>query len=118
VAVPDRGRLIKFLDSDHSVSSLAIGISLLIIQIKFDVAQLYRRHHLQAKLYYKHIPLKISVRAMIHGSVAYISASTNRFNHAADVSSKSLVVFGSSKLVALWDSAVCFIYLSKCYTND
>jgi hypothetical protein len=115
VAVPDRGRLIKFLDSDHSESSL--GISLL-IQIEFDVAQLYRRHHLQAKLYYKHISLKISVRAMIHGSVAYISASTNRFNHAADVSSKSLVVFGSSKLVALWDSAVCFIYLSKCYTND
>ncbi|KIM90735.1 hypothetical protein PILCRDRAFT_144601 [Piloderma croceum F 1598] len=42
---------------------------------------------------------------MAHVSVAYISASTNRHNRAADVSSESLVAFGSSKLIALWDSA-------------
>lgn len=40
-------------------------------------------------------------------STAYIAASTNRYNHTADVSSKSLVAFGSSKLVALWDASVC-----------
>ncbi|KZP32865.1 WD40 repeat-like protein [Athelia psychrophila] len=38
-------------------------------------------------------------------SSAYISASANRHNQAASISSKSLVAFGSSKLVALWDSA-------------
>lgn len=40
-------------------------------------------------------------------SSAYISASTNRHNQAASISFKSLIAFGSSKLVALWDSAVC-----------
>ncbi|KAI0939553.1 hypothetical protein AcV5_000934 [Taiwanofungus camphoratus] len=37
-------------------------------------------------------------------SVAYVSASTNRHSHSADASSASLVAFGSSKLVALWDA--------------
>ncbi|KAF8165405.1 WD40 repeat-like protein [Crassisporium funariophilum] len=37
-------------------------------------------------------------------SLAYISASINRFNEAADVSpSSSLIAFGSSKLVCLWN---------------
>lgn len=49
---------------------------------------------------------------MTIASVAYISASTNRHNHAADVSSESLIAFGSSKLVALWDTSVC-IFFSK-----
>lgn len=59
--------------------------------------------------------LRLSVNSSIHceaamttASVTYISASTNRYNHAADVSPDSLVAFGSSKLVALWDTSVCF----------
>jgi hypothetical protein len=44
--------------------------------------------------------------SMTRISVAYISASTNRHNRAAAVSSESLIAFGSSKLIALWDSAV------------
>jgi hypothetical protein len=55
---------------------------------------------------------------MTHVSVGYISASTNRHNHAADVSSESLVVFGSSKLVALWDSAVCRSFLPRYFEKD
>jgi hypothetical protein len=39
-------------------------------------------------------------------SVEYISASANRFNGTAAVSSSSLVAFGSGKLVALWDAQV------------
>ncbi|KAG2369868.1 WD40-repeat-containing domain protein [Suillus spraguei] len=37
-------------------------------------------------------------------STAYISASTNRFNHAADASTSSLIACGSGKLVALWNT--------------
>ncbi|KAJ7744505.1 WD40-repeat-containing domain protein [Mycena maculata] len=36
---------------------------------------------------------------------SYISASTNRHPHAADISSASLVAFASSNLVSLWDTA-------------
>ncbi|KAK0191029.1 quinon protein alcohol dehydrogenase-like superfamily, partial [Armillaria mellea] len=35
----------------------------------------------------------------------YIAASTNRFCQAADASSKSLIAFGSTNLVCLWDIA-------------
>ncbi|KAI1792859.1 WD40 repeat-like protein [Ganoderma leucocontextum] len=35
----------------------------------------------------------------------YTSASTNRYNQAADVGRNSLVAFGSGTLVALWDAA-------------
>ncbi|KAG0709563.1 WD40-repeat-containing domain protein [Suillus ampliporus] len=37
-------------------------------------------------------------------STAYISASTNRFNHAADASTSSLIACGSGKLIALWNT--------------
>ncbi|KIP12875.1 hypothetical protein PHLGIDRAFT_61192 [Phlebiopsis gigantea 11061_1 CR5-6] len=37
-------------------------------------------------------------------STAYIAAATNRFPHASDVSG-SLIAYGTSTLVALWDSA-------------
>ena len=40
-------------------------------------------------------------------STEYISASVNRYNHAAACSSSSLIAYGSGKLVALWDAAVC-----------
>ncbi|KIK06761.1 hypothetical protein K443DRAFT_88816 [Laccaria amethystina LaAM-08-1] len=36
-------------------------------------------------------------------SIAYIAASVNRFNQAGDVSSESLLAFGSSRLVGLWN---------------
>lgn len=36
-------------------------------------------------------------------SATFIAASTNRFSHAADASSDSLVALGSGNLVALWD---------------
>ncbi|KAJ7228726.1 WD40-repeat-containing domain protein [Mycena pura] len=36
---------------------------------------------------------------------SYISASTNRRPHAADISNTSLVAFGSSNIVALWHTA-------------
>jgi hypothetical protein len=39
-------------------------------------------------------------------SVAYISASANRYSQTADISSPSLCAFGSGKLIALWDIAV------------
>ncbi|VDC06903.1 unnamed protein product [Peniophora sp. CBMAI 1063] len=35
----------------------------------------------------------------------YISASVNRYNHAAACTSSSLIAFGSGNLVALWDAA-------------
>ncbi|KAJ7276334.1 WD40-repeat-containing domain protein [Mycena haematopus] len=38
-------------------------------------------------------------------STSYISASTNRHSCAADISNTSLVAFGSSNLVALWNTA-------------
>lgn len=38
---------------------------------------------------------------------AYISASTNRYSQAAD-SRNSLVVYGSSTYIALWDTSVCY----------
>ncbi|KAH7930113.1 WD40 repeat-like protein [Leucogyrophana mollusca] len=38
-------------------------------------------------------------------STAYISASTNRYSHAADISTSSVVAFGSFKLIALWNIA-------------
>ncbi|PCH41385.1 hypothetical protein WOLCODRAFT_89239 [Wolfiporia cocos MD-104 SS10] len=41
---------------------------------------------------------------MAEASVAYISASTNRHPYAADASGSSLIAFGSSKLIALWDA--------------
>ncbi|KAG2077483.1 WD40 repeat-like protein [Suillus decipiens] len=37
-------------------------------------------------------------------STTYISASSNRFNHAADASTSSLIACGSGKLVALWNT--------------
>lgn len=37
-------------------------------------------------------------------STAYISASTNRFNHAADASASSVIACGSGKLIALWNT--------------
>lgn len=37
-------------------------------------------------------------------STTYISASANRFNHAADASTSSLIACGSGKLVALWNT--------------
>ncbi|KAI0049599.1 WD40 repeat-like protein [Auriscalpium vulgare] len=38
-------------------------------------------------------------------SLDYVSASANRFNHAADTAPQaSLIVFGSGKLIALWDT--------------
>ncbi|KAG1874502.1 WD40-repeat-containing domain protein [Suillus subalutaceus] len=37
-------------------------------------------------------------------STAYISASTNRFNHAADASTSSVIACGSGKLIALWNT--------------
>jgi elongator complex protein 2 len=37
------------------------------------------------------------------GSPAYIAASANRFYSVADVSTSSLVAFGSGRFVALWD---------------
>lgn len=39
-------------------------------------------------------------------STAYIAAAANRYSHAADVSSKSLVAFGSNKFIAIWNSIV------------
>ncbi|KAJ7129752.1 WD40-repeat-containing domain protein [Mycena epipterygia] len=36
---------------------------------------------------------------------SYISASTNRHPHAADISSASLVAFGSSNLISLWNTS-------------
>lgn len=39
----------------------------------------------------------------VNASIEYISASINRFNHAASSSSSSLVAYGSGKFVALWD---------------
>jgi len=39
-------------------------------------------------------------------AVEYISTSTNRFNHAADISAAFLAAFGSGKLVALWNTQV------------
>ncbi|KAJ7179931.1 WD40-repeat-containing domain protein [Mycena crocata] len=36
---------------------------------------------------------------------SYISASTNRHPHAADISTASLIAFASSNLVALWNTA-------------
>ncbi|KAF7352847.1 Elongator complex protein [Mycena venus] len=38
-------------------------------------------------------------------STSYISASTNRHPHAADISNASLVAFASTNLVALWNTA-------------
>ncbi|PPQ63876.1 hypothetical protein CVT24_009502 [Panaeolus cyanescens] len=38
-------------------------------------------------------------------SLAYVAASANRYSHIADVSSDSLVAYGSSRFVALWDTA-------------
>jgi hypothetical protein len=43
---------------------------------------------------------------MAHALTAYVSASTNRYNQAADSSSSSLIAFGSGRLVCLWDVAV------------
>lgn len=40
-------------------------------------------------------------------STAYISASANRFSRVATSSVTSLVAFGSSNAIALWQSAVC-----------
>ncbi|KAH9951818.1 WD40 repeat-like protein [Amylocystis lapponica] len=37
-------------------------------------------------------------------SVAYISASTNRHPHAADVSTQSVIAFGAAKFIALWNA--------------
>lgn len=36
-------------------------------------------------------------------SVAYIATAANRFPYTADISSDSLVAFGSHKLVSLWN---------------
>ncbi|TFK75974.1 WD40 repeat-like protein [Pluteus cervinus] len=36
----------------------------------------------------------------------YVSAATNRFSHAADISASSLIAFGSSNLVCIWDPSV------------
>ncbi|KZV75438.1 WD40 repeat-like protein [Peniophora sp. CONT] len=38
-------------------------------------------------------------------STVYISASVNRYNHAAACTTTSLVAYGSGNLVALWDAA-------------
>ncbi|KAF8639641.1 hypothetical protein AX17_000906 [Amanita inopinata Kibby_2008] len=38
-------------------------------------------------------------------STAYVSAATNRFSQAADISPASLVAFGTSRLIALWSLA-------------
>ncbi|EED84697.1 predicted protein [Postia placenta Mad-698-R] len=40
----------------------------------------------------------------LDAAVNYIAASTNRHPQAGDASSRSLVAFGSSKLIALWDA--------------
>jgi elongator complex protein 2 len=37
----------------------------------------------------------------------YIAASANRFHHVAHCSPSSLVAFGSSKVIAVWDTLVC-----------
>lgn len=42
----------------------------------------------------------------LSASTAHISASTNRFNHAADASTSSLIACGSGKLIALWNIQV------------
>lgn len=42
----------------------------------------------------------------LDAAVNYIAASTNRHPQAGDASSRSLVAFGSSKLIALWDAKV------------
>ena len=44
-------------------------------------------------------------------STSYIAASTNRHPQAAAVSPASLLAFGSSNLIALWDIAVRFSQL-------
>ncbi|KAF8974286.1 WD40-repeat-containing domain protein [Flammula alnicola] len=41
-------------------------------------------------------------------SLVYVAAATNRFNQAADISPSSLIAFGSSNLIALWDLDVNF----------
>ncbi|EIM88259.1 WD40 repeat-like protein [Stereum hirsutum FP-91666 SS1] len=41
---------------------------------------------------------------MTEASVEYIAASANRFHHAAVNDSSSLIVYGSGKFVALWDT--------------
>jgi hypothetical protein len=43
-------------------------------------------------------------------TTAYVAASVNRFNHSASCSKESLVAFGSSTLLALWDASVCVHY--------
>ncbi|OJA16969.1 hypothetical protein AZE42_00596 [Rhizopogon vesiculosus] len=42
--------------------------------------------------------------AHLSASTVHISASTNRFNHAADASTSSLIACGSGKLIALWNT--------------
>lgn len=51
---------------------------------------------------------------MASTSTAYIAAAVNRYSYAAAVSSASLVAFGSSTYVALWDVEVCshILYVS------
>ncbi|THH12633.1 hypothetical protein EW146_g7516 [Bondarzewia mesenterica] len=41
---------------------------------------------------------------MAQASFQYISASVNRFNHAASSSLSSLVAYGSGRFIALWDT--------------
>jgi len=46
-------------------------------------------------------------------STAYISASTNRFNHAADASTASLMACGSGKFIALWNTQVSIFAMTS-----
>ena len=45
-------------------------------------------------------------RVMTEVSIEYISASVNRFHHAASNDSASLIAYGAGKLIALWDTEV------------
>lgn len=42
---------------------------------------------------------------MVDARIAYISAATNRYCQAADASPSSLVAFGSSSFISLWDTS-------------
>ena len=46
---------------------------------------------------------------IMSASTEYISASVNRYNHAAACNSSSLIAFGSGNFVALWNAAVCLL---------
>ena len=55
------------------------------------------------------LPEPILSLPFMSASAEYISASVNRYNHAAACHSSSLIAFGSGDFVALWDAAVCLL---------